>query len=93
MFAVARRDSDFGYKKRNISNRYPTLWNKVNMYFIFFLASYLVELGFSAIKQLLSKQRLKITECGDLRRLVGNFQPDVEKLIFKYICGVVNGVG
>lgn len=73
---------DFWLQK-NISDRYPSLWNKVKMYFIAFPTSYLVERGFSAVTQLLSKQRnrLKITERGDLRLLLSAFQPDVEKLI------------
>ena len=39
-------------------------WNQVKMYFIAFPTSYAIERGFSAVVQLLSKQRnrLKITE-------------------------------
>ena len=53
------------------------------MYFIAFPTSYLVERSFSAVALLLSKQRnrLKITDRGDLRLLLSEFQPDVEKLV------------
>ena len=73
---------DFWLQK-NISDLYPVLWNKVKIYFIAFPTSYLVERGFSAVAFLLSKQRnrLRITERGDLRLLLSEFQPDVEKLI------------
>ena len=48
-----------------------------------FPTSYLVESGFSAEAQLLGnhRQSLKITECGDLRLLLRNIEPDIEKLI------------
>ena len=66
-----------------ISDRYPHLWNKVKLYFIAFPTSYLVERGFSAVTQILTKQRnrLQITERGDLRLLLSSFKPDVEKLL------------
>ena len=69
--------------QQKISDFYPVLWNKVKIYFIAFPTSYLVERGFSAVALLLSKQRnrLRITERGDLRLLLIEFQPDVEKLI------------
>lgn len=73
---------DFWLQKK-ISDCYQVLWNKVKMYFIAFPTSYLVERGFSAVALLLSKQRnrLKITDRGDLRLLLSEFQPDVEKLM------------
>ena len=45
--------------------------------------SYLVERGFSAVVLLLSQQRnrLKITERGNLRLFLSEFQPDVKKLV------------
>ena len=48
-----------------------------------FSASYLVERGFSAVSRLLIKQRnkLNITERGDLRLLPTNLHPDVDSLI------------
>ena len=52
------------------------------MYFIAFPTSCFVKRGFSAVALFLSKQinRLKITECGDLRLLLCEFQPDVEEM-------------
>lgn len=66
-----------------ISEHYPTLWNIVKIFFIAFPTSYLVERGFSAVAQLLGKQRqsLKITERGDLRLFLTNIEPDIEKLM------------
>ena len=45
--------------------------------------SYLVEKGFSAVVQLLTKQknRLNISQGGDLRLLLTNMIPDVTSLI------------
>ena len=55
----------------------------MNLFFIAFPTSYLVERGFSAVAQILGKQRQKldITERGDLRLFLPNIQPDIEKLI------------
>ncbi len=65
---------DFWLQKE-ISDCYPVLWNKVKIYFIAFPTSYLIERGFSAVTLLLSMQRnrLKITERGDLRLLLSEF--------------------
>ena len=74
---------DFWLQKK-ISDFYPVLWNKAKIYFIVFTTSYLAERGFSAVFLLLSKQRnrLRITEREDLRLLISEFDPDVEKLIY-----------
>ncbi|XP_071749602.1 protein FAM200A-like [Lepeophtheirus salmonis] len=74
---------DFWLQKK-ISDLYPVLWNRVKIYLIAFPTSYLVERAFSVVTMLLSKQRnkLRITERGDLRLLPSEFQPDVDKLIF-----------
>ena len=71
---------DFWLQKK-ISDFYPVLWNKSKIHFFAFPTSYFLERGFSAVALLLSKQRnrLKITERGDLRLLLSEFQPDVEK--------------
>ena len=62
---------------------YPTLWKDIKLFFITFPTSYLVEKGFSAVSRLLTKQRnkLNITERGDLRLLLTNLHPDVDSLI------------
>ncbi|XP_040582182.1 SCAN domain-containing protein 3-like [Lepeophtheirus salmonis] len=72
---------DFWLQKK-ITDLYPVLWNKVKIYLIVFLTSYLVERAFSVVTMLLSIQRnkLRITERGDLRLLLSEFQPDVDKL-------------
>ena len=46
---------DFWLQKE-ISERYPALWKKVKMLVMAFPTSCLVERGFSAVAQLLSKQ-------------------------------------
>jgi zinc finger BED domain-containing protein 5/7/8/9 len=63
--------------------RYPTLWTIVENLLIAFPTSYLVERGFSAVCRLLTKQRnrLQVDVRGDLRLLLTNITPDVDKLI------------
>ena len=60
--------------QNGISERYTTLWYIVKIFLIAFPTSYLVERGFSAVAQLLGKQRqsLKVTERGDLRLFLTN---------------------
>ena len=55
----------------------------MKIYFIAFSASHLVERSFCEVALLLSKQRnrLKITERGNLRLLLSEFQPDLEKVV------------
>ena len=50
---------------------------------MFLRKSYLVERGFSAVAQLLGKQRqiLCITEPGDLRFFLSNIKPVIGKLV------------
>ena len=66
-----------------IPKHYPTLWKDIKLFFIAFPTSYLVKRRFSAVSRLLTKQRnkLNITECGDLRLLLTNLHPDVDSLI------------
>ena len=66
-----------------IPKRYPTLWKDIKLFFITFPTSYVVNRGFSAVSRLLTKQRnkLNITERGDLRLLLTNLHPDVDSLI------------
>ena len=66
-----------------IPKYYLNLWKDIKLFFIAFLTSNLVERGFSAVSRLLTKQRnkLNITECGDLRLLLTNLHPDVNSLI------------
>ena len=69
--------------QNGISERYPALYNIVKKFYVAFPTSYLVERGFSAVAQLLGKQRqsLSITERGDLRIFLSNIKPDIEKLV------------
>ena len=69
--------------QNGISERYPALYNIVKKFYIAFPTSYLVERGFSAVAQLLGKQRQKlcITKQGDLRVFLSNIKPDIEKLV------------
>ena len=56
---------------------------KVKILLIAFPTSYLVERGFSAVSQLLGKQRqsLDIVNRGDLRLNLTNIEPDMEKIL------------
>ena len=71
------------WMQKAILKRYPTLWKDIKLFFIAFPTSYLVERGFSAVSRLLTKQRnkLNITEQGNLRLLLTNLYPDVDGLI------------
>ncbi len=62
------------------------LWNKVKLIFIALPTSKLVERGFSAVTRLISKQRnrLQITQRGDLQLLLTEMKPDISKLIMKH---------
>ena len=59
-------------------------WNE--NFFTAFTNSYLVEKGFSAVLQLLTKQhnRLEITKKGDLRRLLTDMEPQIELLMVEH---------
>jgi zinc finger BED domain-containing protein 5/7/8/9 len=67
----------------SIPQRYPALWNLVQKLLIPFPSSYLVERGFSAVSRIITKQRnrMQIVDRGDLRLLLTNVNPDINKLI------------
>lgn len=69
--------------REDTRNLYPQLWNAVKLLIIAFPTSYLVEKGFSAVVQLVTKQRnrLEISERGDLRLCLSNIEPDIVKLM------------
>ena len=73
---------DFWLQKA-VRERYPAVWNKVKLYFIAFPTSYLVEKGFSAVSQLLCKQRnrLAVTLRGDLRLFLTALKPETDRLV------------
>lgn len=63
-------------------NKYPQLWQQIKLLLLSFPSSYLVEKGFSVVMQLLTKQRnrLQISERGDLRLRLSNIEPDIDEL-------------
>ena len=60
-------------------NKFPNLWKVAKLPVL----AYLVERGFSAVVQLLTKERnrLDISQCGDLRLLLTDMKPDVKSII------------
>ena len=61
--------------------RYPSLWPEVKLLILAFPTSYLVEKGFSAITQIISKQRHRLNlQSGDLRLRLTCISPNVAAL-------------
>lgn len=69
--------------QKPIPQLYPGLWSVVQRFLIAFASSYLCERGFSAVTTLLTKKRnrLLVTERGDLRLFLSKLEPDINKLI------------
>ena len=67
----------------NVADKYPELWEKAMMMIISFPTSYLVEKGFSAVMELLSKKRNRLDICGrgDLRLFFSKFTQDVNSIV------------
>ena len=67
--------------------KFPTLWEKVKLFFVAFPTSNLVETGFSKVSHILTKQRnrLEIDVRGDLRLSLTNLEPDIKKLVEKVV--------
>ena len=63
-------------------NKFPNLWQVAKLLVLPLPKSYLIERGFSAVIQLLTKQRnrLDISQCGDLRLLLIDIKPDVKRI-------------
>ncbi|KAG0438169.1 SCAN domain-containing protein 3 [Dictyocoela muelleri] len=88
-----RNDYELKYKFKNgyqqfwlqkkISEKYPGVWKIVEKLILAFPSSYLVERGFSAVTNLLTKKRnrLQTVERGDLRLLLTKIQPRVKDLL------------
>jgi len=72
--------------QKQIPILYPGFWAVVQTFLIAFPPSYLVERGFSAVINLLTKkrQRLQITNRGDLRMLLTKIEPNINELLAKY---------
>lgn len=69
--------------QKSIPVLYPRLWAIVQKLLIAFPSSYMAERGFSAVANLLSKKRnrLHITERGDLRLMLTKLEPDINNLL------------
>lgn len=69
--------------QKQIPTLYPGLWAVVKKFLIAFPSSYLVKRGFSAVTNLLTKKRnrLQIVDRGDLRMLLTNIEPNINKLV------------
>jgi zinc finger BED domain-containing protein 5/7/8/9 len=69
--------------QKPIMQLYPGLWSIVQRFLIAFPSSYLSERGFSAVATLVTKKRnrLLVTERGDLRLFLSKFEPDINKLV------------
>nr|CAH7751857.1 unnamed protein product [Callosobruchus chinensis] len=65
---------------------YPVLWNIARKFLISFSSAYLVERGFSAVTNLLTKKRnrLDIISRGDLRLTLTKLTPNVDNLLLKH---------
>ncbi|CAH2012366.1 unnamed protein product [Acanthoscelides obtectus] len=80
--------------QNNISVTYPVLWNIARKFLISFPTSYLVERGFSAVTNLLTKKRnrLDIISRGDLRLTLTKLTPNVDNLLLKHQGGGGSGI-
>ncbi|KFD45548.1 hypothetical protein M513_13575 [Trichuris suis] len=82
---TARRQFDHYGKdfwvKNDLPNRLPALWEKVQIFFIAFPSTYLVECGFRKVAALTkSRNRMDVATRGDLRLSLSNLEPDIMKL-------------
>ena len=66
--------------KPDTVNKFPNLWQVAKLLVLALPTSYLVERGFSAVVQLLTKQRnrLDISQSGELRLLLTDMKPDLK---------------
>ncbi|KAG0438021.1 SCAN domain-containing protein 3 [Dictyocoela muelleri] len=69
--------------QKKIAVSYPKTWAIVQKILLPFPSSYLVERGFSVVTNLVTEKRnrLKITERGDLRLILTKIKPRIDKLI------------
>ena len=70
------------WKANDVTTKYPLFWDKTQLYVIAFPSSYLVEVRFSRVSNLLSKvrNRLDSVKRGDLRLSLTTIEPDIKKL-------------
>ncbi|CAH1992700.1 unnamed protein product, partial [Acanthoscelides obtectus] len=85
MVQFKNRYQQFGLQK-DIPVTYPVLWNIARKFLISFPSSYLVERGFSAVTNPLTKKRniLDIISRGDLRLILTKLTPNVDNLLLKH---------
>uniref|UniRef100_A0A5S6Q6L0 HAT C-terminal dimerisation domain-containing protein n=1 Tax=Trichuris muris TaxID=70415 RepID=A0A5S6Q6L0_TRIMR len=70
--------------KNDLPNKFPTLWEKVQTFFIAFPSTYLVECGFSKVVALTkSRNRMDVAARANLRLSLSNMEPDIVKLAKK----------
>ena len=71
------------WMRPTVAASYPRLWSKVEFLLLAFPTSYLVESGFSRVNMMLTKSRnrLDITDRGDIRMALTKLTPNVEKLV------------
>lgn len=69
--------------QKEIPSAYPEIWAVIQKFLIAFPSTYLVERGFSAVTNLLTKKRnrLQIVDRGDLRLLLTKIEPRIPKLV------------
>ena len=62
---------------------YPNMWKMVRNLLLPFPTSYLVESGFSAVNNIITKHRnrLRLNERGDLCLLLTKIEPDIQYLV------------
>ncbi|GFR09204.1 uncharacterized protein TNCT_523721 [Trichonephila clavata] len=74
------------WQNKKMLKLYPKMWENMKNILIQFPTSYLVESGFSAVNNIMSKQRnrLNITERGDLRSFLTKIEPDINEIISKH---------
>ncbi|XP_029657565.1 SCAN domain-containing protein 3-like [Octopus sinensis] len=74
----------YGYQQFWVTHRkkYPLLWNEIETLIIAFPSTYLVERGFSAVSNILTKKRnkLQIVNRGDLRLSLSTIEADIKRL-------------
>ena len=79
-----------GYQKlwqnKKLTDCYPNMWKMVRNLLLPFPTSYLVESGFIAVNNIITKHRnrLRINERGDLRLLLTKIEPDIEYLVSQH---------
>ena len=74
------------WQNKKMTDCYPNMWKMVRNLLLPFPTSYLVESGFSAVNNIITKHRnrLRINERGDLRLLLTKIEPDIQYLVAQH---------